>query len=68
VHLQEDTKEKCEKDFGGVDAALLITPGTGGEMGPKYLGKTMIRFNDKAVMLHICIEMFSSNVVFACAP
>jgi len=23
----EDTKEKCEKDFGGVDAALLITPG-----------------------------------------
>jgi len=24
----EDTKEKCEKDFGGVDAALLITPGT----------------------------------------
>jgi hypothetical protein len=23
----EDTKEKCDKDFGGVDAALLITPG-----------------------------------------
>lgn len=28
--IMEDTKEKCEKDFGGVDAALLITPGTGG--------------------------------------
>lgn len=45
--IMEDTKEKCEKDFGGVDAALLITPGTGGELGPKYLGKTMIRFSDK---------------------
>lgn len=25
--IMEDTKEKCDKDFGGVDAALLITPG-----------------------------------------
>lgn len=45
--IMEDTKEKCEKDFGGVDAALLITPGTGGELGHKFVGKTMIRFNDK---------------------
>ena len=38
----EDTKEKCEKDFGGVDAALLITPGTGG-MQPHTLCSNLSR-------------------------
>ena len=47
--IMEDTKEKCQKDFGGVDAALLITPGSGGDLGPKFLGKTMIRFADRMV-------------------
>ena len=64
--IMEDTKEKCEKDFGGVDAALLITPGTGGGLGPKYVGKTMIRFNDKKKAYQVCSLLLKQYLIYYC--
>ena len=52
--ILEDTKEKCEKDFGGVDAALLITPGTGG-MQPHTLCSNLSRVRLLARSLVPCL-------------
>jgi len=52
LDVLEDTREKCDKDFGEVQSAIVITPVIGGgsdAIEDKWYGKTMVHFKDEKV-------------------
>jgi len=52
LDVLEDTREKCEQEFGEVQSAVVITPLIGGGsdvIEDKWYGKTMVHFKDEKV-------------------
>lgn len=49
VECMEDTRDKCEEDFGPVEEALIVTPGSvpDGKEWEEWTGKMMVLFKEK---------------------